>query len=110
MRFPISILLALASVAPVLAQGPGGAREQCRAQARAAHGTAEADRDKRSAFVRRCMQQAGGDAGTQARREECRREMRLTFSLGKTGAGRGDAGAPREMREEFMRECMRRGR
>jgi hypothetical protein len=56
------------------------------------------------------MRQAGGDAGTQARREECRREMRLTFSLGKTGTGRGDAGAPREMREEFMRECMRRGR
>jgi len=38
----------------------------------------------------------------EARRDDCRREMRLTFSPGKTGAGRGDAGAPREMREQDL--------
>jgi hypothetical protein len=113
MRFPISILLALASATPALAQASGGAREQCRVQARATYGTAEADRDKRRAFVRRCMQRAGAggrDDAAEARRDDCRREMRLTFSPGKTGAGRGDAGAPREMRQAFVRGCMRRTR
>jgi hypothetical protein len=107
------VLLLLAPLAPASARPADDAREACRAQARAALGTAPADQPRRSAFVRRCLEQAGARPGGEevaARRQACTEEMRRTFAPGKAAGGRGQGGVSPEIRQAFMRDCMRRGR
>lgn len=105
----------VANSAVAEAQDPQRAAMQaCRSQARSSLGTGPETGQQRFAFVEACMRRAGyarpGGADRAERMEECRRRMRVTFAPGKVSGGRGDAGVSREVRQAFLRDCLREGR